>query len=157
MNYSIINAQNLNFYSTTNNNCKQANSVILPGWLFLYFLLFRLANLKKVRNKDNLDKSKLQSKSEKNNSVVVSTKIFPKTASTYQLAFVPTKPSAIKRPQMVSIDVSDIGVGSKVTHKAFGVGMVLKIKDGLITVDFNGAEKRFQFPTAFQNRFLKKN
>ena len=108
-------------------------------------------------DEDILDKSKLQSKNENNNSAVVSTKISPKPGSTYQPAFVPPKPSAIKRPQMVSIDVSNIGVGSKVTHKAFGVGLVLKIKDGLITVDFNGAEKRFQFLTAFQNGFLKKN
>ncbi len=108
-------------------------------------------------DEDILDKSKLQSKNEKNNSAVVSTKISPKPGSTYQPAFVPPKPSSGKRPQMVSVDVSDIGVGSKVMHKAFGVGLVLKIKDGLITVDFNGAEKRFQFPTAFQNGFLKKN
>lgn len=108
-------------------------------------------------DEDILDKSKLQLKNEKNNSAVVSTKISPKPASTYQPAFVPPTPSPVKRTQMVSIDVLDIRVGSKVTHKAFGEGLVLKIKDGLITVDFNGAEKRFQFPTAFQNGFLKKN
>lgn len=41
-------------------------------------------------------------------------------------------------------------------HKAFGTGTVIGTETGKITVSFNGAEKKFQFPGAFMQGFLKK-
>ena len=41
-------------------------------------------------------------------------------------------------------------------HKAFGNGIVQTIDKGLITVSFDGLEKKFQFPGAFQQGFLRK-
>ena len=45
--------------------------------------------------------------------------------------------------------------GSMVTHKAFGTGKVTAIEKGVITVSFDGLEKKFQFPGAFQQGFLR--
>ena len=41
------------------------------------------------------------------------------------------------------------------THKAFGAGAVKAIDDKYITVDFDGTEKRFMFPAAIMQGFLK--
>ena len=39
-------------------------------------------------------------------------------------------------------------------HKAFGLGKVKGIDDGMIIVVFNGIVKKFQFPGAFEQGFL---
>ena len=76
---------------------------------------------------------------------------------TYHPAFVPPVPAAPEPPKAVlQVDVSDITAGSAVVHKAFGAGVVQSIDKGLITVSFGGLEKKFQFPGAFQQGFLRK-
>ena len=42
-----------------------------------------------------------------------------------------------------------------VMHKAFGHGQVKGIDGGIIVVTFNGIDKMFQFPGAFEQGFLK--
>ena len=81
----------------------------------------------------------------------------PVAKLTYRPAFVPptpTVPQSEKPAQQA--DVSCIAAGSAVKHKAFGDGIVQNIDKGLITVSFDGLEKRFQFPGAFQQGFLQK-
>lgn len=68
--------------------------------------------------------------------------------------YTPPKPTAPKKPETVEVDVSDVAVGSKVLHKAFGEGEVAAIAKGAITVNFSVGEKKFQFPTAFTQGFL---
>ena len=76
---------------------------------------------------------------------------------TYHPAFVPPVPATPKPPKAVpQVDVSDITAGSAVVHKAFGAGVVQSIDKGFITVSFGGLEKKFQFPGAFQQGFLRK-
>ncbi len=53
-------------------------------------------------------------------------------------------------------NVQNIEIGDTVVHKAFGTGTVIGTETGKITVSFNGAEKKFQFPGAFMQGFLKK-
>ena len=53
-------------------------------------------------------------------------------------------------------NVQNIAIGDTVVHKAFGTGTVIGTETGKITVSFNGAEKKFQFPGAFMQGFLKK-
>lgn len=53
------------------------------------------------------------------------------------------------------IDLSSVKIGSMLTHKAFGAGAVNAIDDKYITVDFDGTEKRFMFPAAIMQGFLK--
>lgn len=53
-------------------------------------------------------------------------------------------------------NVQNIEIGDTVVHKAFGTGTVIGKETGKITVSFNGAEKKFQFPGAFMQGFLKK-
>ncbi|MEI6680460.1 MAG: GIY-YIG nuclease family protein, partial [Mariniphaga sp.] len=53
------------------------------------------------------------------------------------------------------INTSGVKVGSTLTHKSFGEGKVTDLSNGLITVAFGKAEKRFQFPQAIENGFLK--
>ena len=53
------------------------------------------------------------------------------------------------------IDTSGVKVGSTLTHKAFGVGVVKAIDNQYITLDFNGTEKKFMFPAALLQGFLK--
>lgn len=52
-------------------------------------------------------------------------------------------------------NVQNIEIGDTVVHKAFGTGTVIGKETGKITVSFNGAEKKFQFPGAFMQGFLK--
>ena len=40
-------------------------------------------------------------------------------------------------------------------HKAFGTGQVKGIDGGLIVVVFGDVDKKFQFPGAFEQGFLK--
>ena len=54
------------------------------------------------------------------------------------------------------MDVSDIAPGVNVVHKAFGIGTVVSIQKGMIVISFSGEEKKFQFPGAFQQGFLRK-
>ena len=81
----------------------------------------------------------------------------PTTQPTYRPAFVPPA-STTPQPQKPApqVDVSGITAGSEVVHKAFGNGIVQTIDKGLITVSFDGLEKKFQFPGAFQQGFLRK-
>ena len=83
--------------------------------------------------------------------------IVPPAQPTYHPTFVPPVPSAPEPPKAApQVDVSDITAGSAVVHKAFGAGVVQNIDKGLITVSFGGLEKKFQFPGAFQQGFLRK-
>ena len=81
----------------------------------------------------------------------------PAAKPAYRPAFVPPA-STVPQPQTPApqADVSGIAAGSAVKHKAFGNGIVQNIDKGLITVSFDGLEKRFQFPGAFQQGFLRK-
>lgn len=71
----------------------------------------------------------------------------PQILSQIAPASTPAKPKA---------DVSDVQIGSLVSHKTFGEGNVLKIINDKITVAFGEAEKTFLFPQAFEQGFLKK-
>lgn len=53
------------------------------------------------------------------------------------------------------VDYSRVKVGMKLIHKKFGKGVVVSISGDMITVSFNGAEKKFMFPDAFENGFLQ--
>ena len=81
----------------------------------------------------------------------------PTPAPTYRPSYIPPKPVAIptKRKSVVKIDTSRVSSGSLVSHKAFGTGQVVGIDGGLIVVDFKGVKKKFQFPGAFEQGFLK--
>ena len=83
--------------------------------------------------------------------------IVPPARPTYHPSSVPPVPAAPEPPKAApQVDVSDIAVDSAVVHKAFGAGIVQSIGKGLITVSFGGLEKKFQFPGAFQQGFLRK-
>jgi hypothetical protein len=45
--------------------------------------------------------------------------------------------------------------GVSVIHKAFGEGIVTKIGEDGIHVSFGKAEKMFQYPSSFENGFLR--
>lgn len=76
--------------------------------------------------------------------------------STYRPSYVPpthTATSAVKRP-IIQIDTSKVHAGIIVKHKAFGNGQVKGIDGSLIVISFNGTDKTFQFPGAFEQGFL---
>ncbi len=77
-------------------------------------------------------------------------------APTYRPAYVPPLPvkSPEKKP-VINVDTTKIHTGTPVKHKAFGNGIVKSIEGTTIFVDFNGADKKFQFPGAFEQGFLK--
>ncbi len=77
----------------------------------------------------------------------------------------PTKETIIKNTvtpfyekPIKKVDLSDLCVGSIVSHKAFGKGTVKAIDkaSGFITVTFEGRDRKFQFPGAFEQGFLSK-
>ena len=65
---------------------------------------------------------------------------------------IPAKP---KQPEKPKVDVSGIAVGSAVAHAKFGIGKVIELSRGYVTVRFEQGEKRFLFPNAFESGFLK--
>lgn len=77
-------------------------------------------------------------------------------APTYRPSYVPPAPVVPKKPEPVPVDVSDIAPGVSVVHKAFGIGAVISIQKGMIVISFGSEEKKFQFPGAFQQGFLRK-
>ncbi len=64
----------------------------------------------------------------------------------------PIAPKPVNKP---TVDTSGVAVGVTVQHKAFGSGKVIELDGGLITVAFEQGQKRFEFPGAFENGFLK--
>lgn len=77
--------------------------------------------------------------------------------STYRPSYVPptsASTTSVKKP-LIDVDTSRIQTGTIVTHKAFGSGRVKGIDGSVIVVSFDGAEKIFQFPGAFEHGFLK--
>ena len=92
------------------------------------------------------------------------TTITPRTpiTPTYRPAFVPPTPAtpAPKLAEKPKVDVSNVGPGTVVIHKAFGEGVVSKIDPGkggstYIRVKFGKDERAFGFPGAFYDGFLK--
>lgn len=71
---------------------------------------------------------------------------------------VKTKPenSVIKSPKKAEVDVSWVNIGAEIYHEKFGLGIIVSVKNGLLNVKFSTGEKRFQYPTAFENGFLSK-
>lgn len=65
---------------------------------------------------------------------------------------VPAKP---QQPEKPKADVSGVSVGSAVAHAKFGIGKVIELNRGYVTVRFEQGEKRFIFPDAFESGFLK--
>jgi len=67
----------------------------------------------------------------------------------------PIAPEPVKKEVKPTVDTSGVAVGVTLQHKAFGAGKVLELGGGLITVAFEQGQKRFEFPSAFENGFLK--
>ena len=81
----------------------------------------------------------------------------PAAGATYRPAYVPPQPSAApaaKKPT-IKVDTSKIKAGVRVEHKAFGTGTVKGIDGTILVVTFGSMEKKFQFPGAFEQGFLK--
>ena len=81
----------------------------------------------------------------------------PAAGSTYRPSYVPPTPAPIApaKPK-ITVDTSGVHAGTIVTHKAFGTGQVKGIDGAIIVVTFSDGDKRFQFPGAFQQGFLRK-
>ena len=81
----------------------------------------------------------------------------PVSTPTYRPAYVPPTPSVtpVAKKPTIHIDTSKVHAGTIVSHKAFGNGQVKGIDGGLIVVTFAGVDKKFQFPGAFEQGFLK--
>lgn len=77
--------------------------------------------------------------------------------ATYRPSYIPPVPStvAIKEKNQVKVDISNICVGTTVSHKAFGLGIIKKIDRNFIIISFSGIDKKFQFPGAFFQGFLQ--
>ena len=71
-----------------------------------------------------------------------------------QSKYVPPVPTPVQPKEEEDVDLSLVQLGSQVRHKAFGVGTVKAISDGLIVVAFGRSEKKFLFPGAFVQGFL---
>ena len=81
----------------------------------------------------------------------------PVSTPTYRPAYVPPTPTVapVAKKPTVHVDTSKVHAGTIVSHKAFGIGQVKGIDGGLIVVVFGGVDKKFQFPGAFEQGFLK--
>lgn len=67
----------------------------------------------------------------------------------------PIAPAKPQQPEKPKVDVSGVAVGSAVAHAKFGIGKVIELNRGYVTVRFEKGEKRFIFPDAFESGFLK--
>ena len=59
-----------------------------------------------------------------------------------------------KEPEL-EMDLSSVKVGATVKHKIFGEGVIAKLNDKHIYVEFKAGQKNFIFPDAFKQGFLK--
>lgn len=60
-------------------------------------------------------------------------------------------PKVPAKPVSTRAQLGALGAGSKVIHKAFGIGTVTHISGGKIYVSFGGKKERmFLFPVAFE-------
>ncbi len=66
----------------------------------------------------------------------------------------PIPPEPVKKETRPAVDTSGVAVGVTVRHKIFGAGKVIELSGGLISVAFEQGQKRFEFPSAFENGFL---
>lgn len=74
---------------------------------------------------------------------------------TYRPSYVPPTPAApVQKKQVIKVDTSGVRAGTIVKHKAFGMGEVKGIDGSRIVVSFQGKDKTFQFPGAFEQGFL---
>lgn len=79
----------------------------------------------------------------------------PAVGGTYRPSYVPPTPAApIQKKQVIKVDTSGVSAGTIVKHKAFGMGEVKGIDGSRIVVSFQGKDKTFQFPGAFEQGFL---
>ncbi len=79
------------------------------------------------------------------------------SVSTYRPSYVPPQPETkpiVTRKSESTVDTSKIHAGTIVKHRAFGKGKVKCIDGSVMVVTFNGNDKRFQFPGAFDQGFL---
>jgi len=60
----------------------------------------------------------------------------------------------VKEPEP-EMDLSAVKVGATVKHKIFGEGVIAKLNDKHIYVEFKAGQKNFIFPDAFKQGFLK--
>ena len=66
-----------------------------------------------------------------------------------------TPPAKPQQPEKPKVDVSGVAVGSAVAHAKFGIGKVIELNRGYVTVRFEQGVKRFIIPDAFESGFLK--
>lgn len=79
----------------------------------------------------------------------------PAIGGTYRPSYVPPTPAApVQKKQVIKVDTSGVRAGTIVKHKAFGMGEVKGIDGSRIVVSFQGKDKTFQFPGAFEQGFL---
>ncbi len=81
---------------------------------------------------------------------------------TYRPAFLPPRPQApvAKPAETRKVDLSRVGAGTAVLHRAFGEGVVRRIETrpegaSYIFVAFGSEEKQFGYPGAFYDGFLR--
>jgi hypothetical protein len=67
----------------------------------------------------------------------------------------PIAPEPVKKEMKPKVDTSSVAVGVTVQHKTFGAGKVIELSGDFISVAFEQGQKRFEFPGAFDNGFLK--
>lgn len=63
----------------------------------------------------------------------------------------------VEKPKVpeLEIDLSTVKIGATVKHKVFGEGVITKLNDKHIYVEFKAGQKNFIFPDAFKQGFLK--
>ena len=76
--------------------------------------------------------------------------------STYRPAYVPPKPEPKPEPKPAppKADLSKVKVGAAVRHKAYGWGTVKELSGTRILITFNGIDRPFVYPAAFNQGFL---
>ena len=67
----------------------------------------------------------------------------------------PTSLTPAKIRTLAQVNTNTVNAGSLVIHKAVGIGKVKGIDGSIIIVSFKGVDKKFQFPGAFEQGFLK--
>lgn len=60
----------------------------------------------------------------------------------------------VKKEKEHEMDLSSVKIGTTVKHKIFGEGVVAKLNDRHIYVEFKAGQKNFIFPDAFKQGFL---
>lgn len=62
----------------------------------------------------------------------------------------------VTQSKVIGTPFASLSIGDIVEHKSFGIGKIVDLSSGIITVEFDNFQKQFRYPDSLQQGFIKK-